>query len=256
MIITAELSGRGHYGVCSALDRSEAPELTERIEGLTPEAKKRFGSWTKPDFHLDPWGRTGIDDSLFCLDTTNKDKQIRLGWVPYKIELALRSLQLLEMCCPLMEQRKSRESRLPTEAILEVNVGKLDRGWNVKANFGEPIWKIIEDERFSADLLPVVKLRLQQFWEDRTGFDYRHSMSNTFSRGRYLQIYHPVGNGLWIEGHPNETGEFQLIDHNTDNSEQAFAHIYALCVVLDECRKEIERKNRRKSMAARYDPIV
>lgn len=244
MIITTELSGRGHYGVCSVLPRSSVPDLMERMGKFRSEIKEKYGSWTKTNFDVDPWGRTGLEGSLFCLDTTGENEEIRLGYVPSKFDLAFTSLELLNLCNDLEKQRDSRKERMPSEAILEVYVGRCSHGWGVKANFGDPVWDVIESDHFATELLPVVKLRLQQLWEDWTGNDFRHSMSNTFVRdgvsSRGIQIYHPMGNGLWIEGSRNTYNSYQLIDHNTDTPRDAFAHIYALCVVLDLCRKHIE----------------
>lgn len=218
--------------------------LMERVDSLRPEIKEKYGAWTKPDFDTDPWGRTGLGESFECLDRDNNSEEIRLGWIPSKIERALVSLELLGLCNVFDPEKKSRKERMPTEAILEVSVGQGTRGWHVNANLGDPVWEVIKSNYFSSELMPIVRQRLRRLWEDWYGSDHQYGMSNTMvfdgNSGKVLQIYHPVGNGLWIVGSQEATNDYQLIDHNTDSYRDAFAHIYGLCVVLDECRKHIE----------------
>ena len=240
MIILTELSGRGYYGICSIVPRQIVPQLMENISNLRPEAKELYGLWSKPDFDSDPWGRTGLDESLKCLATDNESDNIRLGWIPGKIRQALISMELLELCND--QDFKSRLDQLK-EPVLEITVGQGNNGWFVRANLGYPIWDIIEGSNFSKDVLPTIKQRIQYFWEDQSGSCYKNSMSNTVVHdgvnGKTLQLYHPIGNGLWITGSRKDFMGYQLTDHNTDTHIQAFAHIYGLCVVLDECRKQL-----------------
>lgn len=240
MLILTELSGRGYYGICSIVPRQIVPQLMENIGNLRPEVKERYGEWGKTNFDSDPWGRTGLDDSLKCLDTDNDSDNIRLGWIPTKIRQALISMELLELCN--YQDFKSRPAQLE-KPVLEISVGQGNNGWFVHANLGYPIWDVIEGDKFSDDILPAIKQRIQYFWEDESGSCYRNSMSSTFVHdgvnGKTLQLYHPVGNGLWITGSRKDFTGYQLIDHNTDTCVQALAHIYGLCVVLDECRKQL-----------------
>ncbi len=233
MIISTELSGFGHYGIWSIVPY---PVLEEFLK-----ISKRFPEWEYPDFLNRGTTRTGIKASLINYNLDD-GPGIRLGWLPFNIAKSMESISLLgRVAQSLSDQEKRRESL--SKPILELVAEPMSKndGWNVKANFGDPIWDIIESADFPFSLSKINK-RIQLWWQDLYNDHVSGQYASVFNGvdGLTLQIYQPSGNGLWMVGSRQHSGgSYQICDHNTDSSTDALAHVYALCVILDHCRQQL-----------------
>lgn len=228
MKIYTELSGFGHYGVWSIVPY---PILEEFLKSAD-----RFPDWESPDFLSRGIGRTGIDYSLIHYRYNDKPG-IRLGWLPHKLGDAMRSLALLARFIP-----PSPLSESFSEPMLELEACSFTNGWYVKANFDDPIWDVIESPQF-AELLPRINRDIKLWWQDHSNTDMYGQLCTVFTGvdGPTLQVYHPGSSGLWIVGTRKKShGSFQISDHNTDSSSDAFSHVYALCIILKYCREHLQ----------------
>jgi hypothetical protein len=149
----------------------------------------------------------------------------------------MRSLALLARFTPT-----SAPTEVFAEPMLELEACSLTNGWYVKANFDDPIWDVIESPQFPK-LLPQINRDIQLWWQDQSNTEMPAQLCTVFRGidGPTLQVYHPGSSGLWIVGARKKThGSFQISDHNTDSSSDAFAHVYALCVILKYCREHLQ----------------
>lgn len=245
MKILTELSGYGHYGICS--------HLPSDIDDLV-KANERHPTLSR--WETSPSGDVfGIDYSLWRLrDTLDEEQEdqstFRVAWRPSQLAGAMQSIGALGMVlpeAPSFEERykllQEENERFKQSLGLAFSIHRNENGWHVRASFGEPIWDVIETDLFAKEAMPKVIRDLELFWEDQDGYKRRlHSTCvHDGVDGKTLQIYHPSGNGLWISGSRKYYDDHQLTDHNTDCFDQAFAHVYGLCVVLKYCREEIAK---------------
>lgn len=234
MIIRTELSGLGHYGVCSIIPRSAVPGLISTIQNFHEDVRQ--GTWENPDFDTNPWRPTGLDGSFHVLQNESEN-EIRLCWRPNKLRGCLHSLQLLHLTNP--EVSSAADKPTLQDQILEIAVDSLDPEWGISANFGDPIWGVIEQETFEQSILPAINVEIRSWWEDLANSPQQGEYGTVFNGkdGLTLQIYQPCGDGLWISGSRGDRcSKYQLNDHNTDTALQAFAHVLSLCFVLKHCR--------------------
>lgn len=238
MKILTELSGFGHYGVCSIIS-------ADQLDRMLTNFPKHLEGWelSQPD------RITGIDASLWRLtDLDENEDTCRYAWRPDKLHAAMRSIGILDRLSPGFEDfnvnlkaGKEDEQTFLASNSLNFSISRNENGWHVRGSFGYQIWDVIESDYFSSDLLPRVVRELELYWEDQNGRSQR--MPNTFvhdgAEGKTLQIYHPVGNGCWISGARKKRGDHQLCDHNTDYEAQAFGHIFGLCLVQKYCREHL-----------------
>jgi|GEM_PF-5540334 len=223
MRILTERSVFGHHGVWSLVPFEVLREFQKRASV--------FAEWESPNFLDDRRMRTGVSHSLINYGYDD-GPMVRLGWHPQHLADAMKSISILDRFA-------LRKGESFTEPALEILAHPTPNGWVVKANFGDPVWDVIESERFAHDLSQINK-KIKTFWEDATNKDEsaQFASMSVGINGPTLQVYHPGSQGLWIAGARNHSGvgSFQMCDHNTVSAEDAFAHIYALCVILEHCR--------------------
>ena len=226
-IIRTELSGFGHYGICSLVPQPIVEAFRQNV--------KSHADWEYPEFDF---CRTGIEHSLVNYQYDD-GPYFRLGWAPSNLPSAMKSVRILDRYGEMLPTQQKRE--LFNYPSLEVTAYPNSNGWDVKANFGNPIWDLIESGDFPS-LLPGINTEILNWWKDQSNTDVGGQLTTVFKgvNGITLQVYQPSGNGLWIVGSRNDTGgSYQIHDHNTDGWSQAFAHVFSLCVILKHCRRHL-----------------
>ncbi len=235
MELFVELSGLGHYGVCTIVPPDLLRALRDMIENSAHAAKFKSS--------ISETGPFGVDEALRPNFYGDKEEALKVIWIPGKLEGAMLSHEILRQCASLLEP----QSPLPVDdktLTLEVAVGRSGSdGWYVHARFSAPVWDVIEGP-FFPEILPHINREIRDWWEDYNGWRGKRECTTLFKGrdGPTLQIYQSSGNGLWIAGSrkDRELGqEFQFYDHNTDYHAQAFAHIIGLCFVLKHCRQSV-----------------
>lgn len=230
-------------GICSVIPAHLVPTIKERLPLIIPKlgntATWRFlasDSWVGLDFDKD--NRTGLDQSLICLNQPNYGEEpgdIQLGWDPGKIESAMQSLNILDVCLPYSER-----SRRPDSADLVVSISMRERGWNVLANFGEPIWDVIE-QPFFVELLPEINVDLRRFWEVQSGRERPGQYTTVFDglHGKTIQVCLPSTNCPTLSGSRNHTGEYQMRNEYADSVRDAHTLVFSLGLILNSCRQHL-----------------
>lgn len=234
-----ELSGLGHYGVCTIISN---PDFKKAIELLKKYQEKLQKLGKEEDWQLDinSYSRFGLDRCMNFLENDLEAPEIKIGWNPKKI------YQAIETHCHLARKASFgssfEETRNLSGDFLEVMASHCENGWFVAANFGTDIWDVIENPAFRK-LLPQINSNIQKWWQDMYGSKMDGQYSTVFNGrcGLVLQVYQPLGNGLWIAGDRQFDGcsDYQFTSHNTDTSQQAFSHILSLCIILKYCREFI-----------------
>lgn len=236
-----ELSGLGHYCVCtivSAKDLEKASKFLQTSIVVEQEKNKRW--------HLD-LGRYhpfGLEGSMCFLDKDLDVEEIKIGWYPGRLRDAMITHYYLSRAISF--DSDVSDSPALSGDFLEVMASQSSQGWCVGANFGNDIWDVIENPIFS-DLLPQINADIRNWWQDDSGSEMLGQYTTVFNgrEGLTLQVYQPTGNGLWIVGSRKIDGcyGYQFMDHNTDTSHQAFAHILSLCIILKHCRDFIAQNH-------------
>lgn len=239
MKITVELAGWGHYGLCSVVSRASLEQALEKIDRRRQRAEEKGiqdfsdGDWGDLTAGLAGKYSIGPDNCLKLCNTKDGDK-IKLVWRHDTLRQAMLSHDLLH--CILLDFNSEDE----TGNGLEVEVGAAQQGWFVRANFGPDIWQVIEDSVFPSLLSERINPEIRKFFEDNYDGDMGPGQYGTVHQGingLSLQLYQPVGSGVWIVGSRQKSFGYQFVDHNTDCSFQALAHIFSLCVVQKHCRE-------------------
>jgi hypothetical protein len=221
MLIRTEMSGVGHYGICTIVPRDGLEKLLVLFSGL-PISE----SWENLDF--DPWKPMGFGGSLRVLDKDPLEPEIKLAWSPGILSNAMVSHSLL------MRGKETFGEEVKNSGALEVYLAKTSSGWCLQADFGDDIWDVIECPEFT-EVLPKINAEIRFWWEDQSGMPRPGQYATVFDGqcGPTLQVYQPRGDGLWVAGSRNRrTGgcsQRQLTDHNTDSSRDCLLTC-SLCV--------------------------
>jgi len=228
MLIRTELSGVGHYGVCTVVFRDDLEKLLALLSS-SPVSE----GWE--NFELDPWKPMGFNGSFQILTKDQAEPEIKLAWYPGRLSDALVSHGLL------MRGMASFTEKGKSPRALEVFSAKTSSDWHLQADFGDDIWDVIESSDF-AKILPKINAEIRSWWEDQSGVPELGQYTIVFGgrNGPTLQVYQPRGSGLWICGSRHGGSSHQLTDHNTDSSRDCFAHVLSLCMILKHCRAVIE----------------
>jgi len=194
MNILTELSGYGHYGVCTLLN----PDEVEKIF-TNPTYQGLLKDWERQEtMQFYGSGPTGPEICFWRLPVDDQPI-IKLGWRPGKIREAMLAHSLLNRFQYAEEfDHKANMENFKQSRGLTLGINKHETGWHVRASFGSPIWDVIETEEFQTNQLPKINADLRAWWEDQ---------SNTAMYGQYttvpngihgptLQIYHPGTGGL------------------------------------------------------------
>jgi len=233
MIVRTELSGVGHYGVCTIVQRDELGKLFELLSSSPIN-----DDWQ--NFELDPWKPTGFNGSFRILTKDQAEPEVKLAWRPGYTSDALVSHGLL------MRGKASFEEVVENPRSLEVYPAKTPSDWHLQADFGGDIWKVIESPGFPK-ILPKINAEIRSWWEDQSGSPESGQYAAVFDGqyGKTLQV-DQRGGGVWIAGSRKSRYAHHLADHNTDSSRDCFAHVISLCVILKHCRTVIESGSRPK----------
>lgn len=241
MLVRTELAGYGHYVVCTIIPRVILEKVVELL--LVSSLAK---DWENKEFdHSAPTGCTGFGNSLYIETKDESDPEVKLIWYPHRLAKALDSAWLLQKIAYVLKyDNPSWKSLNPGLMSLEVSAGESSGpGWFARANFSEAVWDVIESPSFPG-LIPAINRDIQNWWEDQRGCRVRGQYL-TFFQGRdgpTIHVYQPDGNGLWIEGSRQTNTDYQLCDHNTDCFRHAFIHVLSLCIVLDHCRRAVNKE--------------
>lgn len=223
MEIRTELSEVGRSVVQTVIDRG----VLEGVTGFLIDSPKTQ-EWCYPEMDMPT---TGVK-LAFWHDPG--DDEVKLIWRPGLMLEALRSQSLLMSYRPL--GLSTCDHSKTSEVALEVYpvCGQDFRVW---ANFSPRAWDLIESQEF-LECLPAINRELQLWWEDQVGVSKAgYQMVNVFEgrTGTNLMVYQPVGSGLWISGNRDQNP--QVVDHNTATTQEAFAHVLSLCLVLKSLRE-------------------
>lgn len=229
--ILSQLSGNGHYGVSVLVHYQiyRGFRTSEFAEG-----------WSNATELTNVRSRVGIDRSLLNYGFAD-GPLIHLGLLPDQLEEGMESLGKLCRYCRLSNLENPEEDDALTKAILEIAVEPASSGWRVRANLGDPVWKILESEAFQKldpDGLSMTNRRIARWWQDKANDQVsgQYATIGDSIDGQMLQFMQPRGSEVTVYGARKSTDGFQFACHNTDSAEQVFGHIYALCVVLDQCQ--------------------
>ena len=161
MIVRTELSGCGHYGVCTIVPRDVLEKLMESFVHLSSSANTDWDNWSNLD--LDPWKPFGINGSWRFLTKDDQESEVRLAWDPGHLGDALISQNMLMRFASIVSDGKETKAG----ANLEICTGRMSEGWFAQANLGDDIWKVIESSDFP-NLLPKINADIRHWWEDQS----------------------------------------------------------------------------------------
>lgn len=240
MHVLTEKSPYGHYGVWSLVPREVFDAATELLaKNVHGYEGNRFDN------------RTGFDYSLIIVDKYDQGDTVKLAWSPDKLGLAMKSIGKLNDAATYSldpdqssDTRSALRKRFDESDGLNLVIARADRGWHVHASLGGMLWDVIEQPFFNETIIPKLIQHLVLYWEDQVGTGQRMGTTEVHdgADGKTLQIYHSNGNGLWISGSRKYTDSHQISDHNTDSEDQAFAHVYALCILQKLCREHLAKQ--------------
>lgn len=231
MRVTTELSGLGHYGVCSKIPWNFLEPISEILVKKVDKLGDKF-KWDNPEF--DRPFLFGFERSLSILNQNDEaDPLATIIWSPQRLGLALESVSYLLKIARALDLPQRDDG-----SDLEIEGGQSSGdGWFVRANFSPVIWDVIESCEFKS-LLPAINTDIRCWWEEASTFPRSEQYASLFNGndGLNLQVMQLGGHGLWIVGSRKARLGYQFCDHNTDCAFHAMSHVQALCIILKHCR--------------------
>lgn len=232
--IRVELSGLGHYGICTIMPRALFQQCAAMID------RSAFSKdWYYSSDHHNL--RSGINGSLRLLNPYQATEEVRLGWLPNRLADASRShgqLMMVARAISADEEIDFDNGKTGRDLVVDCGIGA--SGWYNKANFGDEVWDVIEGPLFPDLLAGDISTAVGLWYEDHRGIEKRRPTGTLFEGrdGLTLQLDQDASHGTWIVGQRKThfLADHQFHDHNTDCLEDVLGHIFSLCTVLKYCR--------------------